>query len=110
MRRSRGSRRFVEAADPLGPSSSSSPAGRFGGRLGPELARSGQVRFITRPRRRPRETCLDITRFHHEGQAREGSNRTKAQMSNELESDRAMVVNLELLEFESMVLVLRTNL
>ena len=104
MRRSRGSRRFVEAADPLGPSSSSSPAGRFGGR--PELARSGQVRFITR--RRPRETCLDITRFHHEGQAREGSNRTKAQMSNELESDRAMVVNLELLE--SMVLVLSTNL
>ena len=53
-------------------------------------ARSGQVRFITRPKSKRKKTF--------ESQQNEG-----AEMSNELESARAMVVNLELLE--PMVLV-----
>ncbi len=53
----------------------------------PGQARSGQVRFITRPKSRTMKAKRKKT---FESQQNEG-----AQMSNELESDGAMVMNLE---------------
>ena len=55
--------------------------------------RSGQVRFITR---RPKSRTMRAKRKKR-SRANTQPNRTKApaQMSNELESDRAMVMNLE---------------
>ncbi len=51
-------------------------------------SRSGQVRFITRPKSR-------TVRAKRKKRSRANRTKTCAQMSNELESDRAMVMNLE---------------